>query len=132
MSPAAIRSSSPVSTWRSPWSSSVRWASSRCATCVITRNLFPRMPRISHGVLLIVLILAHASRAFSQHEHMHMNMAPAQESEHLTLFQSDMRRMTGMMPVDEMGHMHMQGWGWMNMGVVRFGYNRQGGDRGDD
>jgi hypothetical protein len=43
-----------------------------------------------------------------------------------------MKRMTGMMPVDAMSEMPMPGWGWMTAGVVRFGYNRQGGDRGDD
>jgi hypothetical protein len=43
-----------------------------------------------------------------------------------------MRRMTGMVAVDPMGAMPMPGWQWMTMGVVRFGYNRQGGDRGDE
>jgi len=81
-----------------------------------------------------VAFLALAPPARAQHDMQHMHMADAQPraGDHPTLFESDMRHMTGMVPVDPMGGMSMPGWGWMTMGVVRFGYNRQGGDRGDD
>jgi hypothetical protein len=87
------------------------------------------------GIFLSSLLLLPASRVFAQHDMEHMNMshapkpiAPAGPG----LFDSDMRRMNGMMPVDPMGGMAMHGWGWMTAGLIRFGYNRQGGDRGDD
>jgi hypothetical protein len=64
--------------------------------------------------------------------HMNMSHATHTEEQGPGLFDTDMRRMTGMTPVDGMGEMPMPGWGWMTAGVVRFGYNRQGGDRGDD
>ena len=93
------------------------------------------MPRMLRGVFLFLLLLLPAARAFPQHDMEHMNMAHMHthaQAEGPGLFDSDMRRMTGMMPVDAMGEMPMPGWGWMTAGVVRFGYNRQGGDRGDD
>ena len=91
---------------------------------------FPRCAALCFGIVMLL-----APRAHAQHdmEHMHMMHAPApRDVERPVLFQSDMHRMTGMVPVDPMGGMPMPGWGWMTMGVVRFGYNRQGGDRGDD
>lgn len=87
------------------------------------------------GILFSSLLLLPAARAFPQHDMSHMNMSHAHQHEvpaGPTLFDSDMRRMTGMLPVDPMGGMPMPGWGWMTAGVIRFGYNRQGGDRGDD
>jgi len=48
------------------------------------------------------------------------------------LFQSDMTLMTGMAPEDPLGDMPARGWQWMNMGVVRLGYNHQSGDSGDE
>jgi hypothetical protein len=91
------------------------------------------MTRTIRLTLLVALIVVHASRAFAQDhmEHMHMSQ-PAHTHSGGDLFDSDMKRMTGMMPVDAMGDMPMPGWGWMTAGVIRFGYNRQGGDRGDD
>lgn len=74
-----------------------------------------------------------ASRAGAQHDMqaMHSMRAPVRDPYARRLFNSDMRRMTGMVPVDPMGSMRMPGWGFMSMGVVRFGYNHQGGGRGD-
>ncbi len=48
------------------------------------------------------------------------------------LFQSDMTIMTGMMPRDPMGDMAMPGWHVMDIGIVRFTYNFQGGPSGDE
>ena len=79
-------------------------------------------------LILSGLLVLPASPATAQHT-AHTTQP---EREALTLFQSDMRRMTGMVSVDPMGSMPMPGWQWMTMGVVRFGYNRQGGDRGDE
>src|SRR5882757_2124605 len=93
------------------------------------------MPRSSlSAVACFALALLVAPRAYAQHDMAHMHMAQEQprHDESAALFQSDMHRMTGMVPVDPMGGMPMPGWGFMTMGVVRFGYNRQGGDRGDD
>jgi hypothetical protein len=46
------------------------------------------------------------------------------------LFQSDMTVMSGMTPRDPMGGMAMPGWHVMDMGVIHFTYNRQGGPSG--
>src|SRR5689334_19772484 len=92
------------------------------------------MTRAIRLTLLVAFVVSYASRAFSQHDMSHMHMSPPAHTHAQSgdLFDSDMKRMTGMMPVDAMGGMPMPGWGWMTAGVVRFGYNRQGGDRGDD
>jgi len=86
------------------------------------------------GILLSALLVSFASRTFAQHdmEHMHMSHEAPHATDQPALFQTDMRRMAGMVPVDPMGDMPMPGWGWMTAGVIRFGYNQQGGDRGDD
>jgi hypothetical protein len=78
----------------------------------------------------VTALMFASSHTLAQHEHTAHPTPPKQQE--LTLFQSDMRRMTGMVPVDPMGATPMPGWQWMTMGVVRFGYNHQGGDRGDD
>jgi hypothetical protein len=46
------------------------------------------------------------------------------------LFQSDMSRMTGMIPRDPMAAMAMPGWHLMDLGVARLSFNRQGGPSG--
>lgn len=87
------------------------------------------MPRRLYGTSLGLMWLSLASPAFAQHHHHAPPTAPP-PLDAPTLFESDMRRMTGMVPVDPMGT--APGWGWMTAGVVRFGYNRQGGERGDE
>ena len=88
------------------------------------------MPHRACGALVCLWIVVLASPAWAQHhEHVHAP-PPSREKAPYTLFQTDMRRMSGMVPVDPMGP--MPGWQWMTAGVVRFGYNRQGGERGDE
>ncbi len=48
------------------------------------------------------------------------------------LFQSDMAAMAGMTPQDPMDGMAMPGWHVMDMGVIRFSYDRQGGPSGGE
>lgn len=78
---------------------------------------------------VLALCLSGVSTANAQHPH-HAPAPEAPRRSELTLFESDMRRMTGMVPADPMGE--ARGWQWMTAGVVRFGYNRQGGERHDD
>lgn len=82
------------------------------------------------GVVCLVTLLA-TTPSFAQHEH-HTHSQPVQKpaANPETLFSTDMRRMTGMVPVDPMER--SAGWHWMTAGLVRFGYNRQGGERGDE
>jgi hypothetical protein len=47
------------------------------------------------------------------------------------LFQSDMSLMAGMTAQDPMAGMSMPRWSFMDIGVFRFAYNRQGGPSGD-
>ena len=58
-------------------------------------------------------------------------LASAAEGEPPRLFQSDMSQMAGMTAEDPMAGMAMPGWTFMDMGVFRLGYNRQGGPSGD-
>jgi hypothetical protein len=46
------------------------------------------------------------------------------------LFQSDMTLMTGMTPKDPMGGMPMTKWMFMDLGIARLDFNRQGGPSG--
>lgn len=89
------------------------------------------MPRRRATLAGFALALLTVSTAHAQHQHEHTT-APAAKPKAATypLFQTDMRRMSGMVPADPMGA--MTGWGFMTAGVVRFGYNRQGGERGDE
>jgi hypothetical protein len=87
------------------------------------------MPLRSPVAPAVALLLLGASTATAQH-HGHEAPPPERRASELTLFQTDMRGMTGMVPVDPMGA--APGWQWMTAGVVRFGYNRQGGERGDE
>lgn len=78
------------------------------------------------------MLAASPARAQDDMAHMHMShAAPSRNVNQPTLFDTDMPRMTGMIPVDPMGGMSMPGWSFMTAGVVRFGYNDQGGERGD-
>jgi len=63
----------------------------------------------------------------AQHEH---HTVPTTETSADELFQSDMTRMTGMIPVDPMAGMAMPGWHFMVLGVARFSFNEQGGPSG--
>lgn len=47
------------------------------------------------------------------------------------LFPSDMSLMAGMTAEDPMAGMAMPRWSFMDIGVFRFGYDRQGGPSGD-
>jgi hypothetical protein len=88
------------------------------------------MFRPLRGAVACLWLMCFTSPARAQHhEHMHAP-PPARAPAPYPLFQTDMRRMTGMVPVDPMGP--MPGWQFMTAGVVRFGYNRQGGERGDE
>jgi hypothetical protein len=71
-----------------------------------------------------------ATPTFAQHDH-HQHMTAEEKPAGPVLFNSDMKPMTGMVPVDPMGD-KIPGWSWMTMGVVRFGYNHQGGPSGDE
>ena len=82
------------------------------------------------AALAVSFLLLMVSTAFAQHHEHAAPVAKPRRDSALTLFQTDMRRMTGMVPVDPMGT--APGWQGMTAGVVRFGYNRQGGDRGDE
>src|SRR6188768_190933 len=75
------------------------------------------------GILLSALLVSFASRTFAQHdmEHMHMSHDAPRTTDQPALFQTDMRRMAGMVPVDPMGDMPMPGWGWMTAGAIRLG-----------
>lgn len=58
-------------------------------------------------------------------------LARAAEGEPPRLFQSEMSLMAGMTAEDPMAGMAMPGWQFMDMGVLRLGYNRQSGPSGD-
>jgi hypothetical protein len=58
-------------------------------------------------------------------------LAFAADAEPPRLFQSDMSLMTGMTAEDPMADMAMPGWTFMDMGLFRLAYNRQGGPSGD-
>src|SRR6185295_16701966 len=58
-------------------------------------------------------------------------LAFAADAEPPRLFPSDMSEMAGMTAEDPMAGMAMPGWTFMDMGVFRLGYNRQGGPSGD-
>jgi hypothetical protein len=80
--------------------------------------------------ICFAVLLAASSAMAQHHEHVAPPRERARDEREPALFQSDMRRMTGMVPSDPMRE-PVPGWRWMTMGVVRFGYNRQGGERGD-
>lgn len=83
-------------------------------------------------VLSLCLVFARASVASAQMEHSHHAPAAEPVPEPPRLFQSDMSLMLGMTAEDPMAGMAMPRWHLMDMGVLRLGYNHQGGPSGDD
>ena len=70
-----------------------------------------------------------AAAALGQHEGHDME-AMSNETAAPRLFESDMDRMTGMVPDDPMAGMPMPFWHLMDLGVARLAFNGQGGPSG--
>jgi hypothetical protein len=77
------------------------------------------------------LALAPAARAQDPHAG-HGGAPAAPTSVPAGLLDSDMSRMTGMVPRAPMAGMDHGGWQWMGLGIVRLGMNDQGGPSGEE
>jgi hypothetical protein len=82
------------------------------------------------AVLSLFVLTSCAAVARAQSDHAGHAEPPVPEEPRL--FQSDMSLMAGMTADDPMAGMAMPRWSFMDMGVFRFGYNRQGGPSGGD
>jgi hypothetical protein len=81
---------------------------------------------------LFVLTSCTAASAAQTPDADHADHAVPAVPEKPRLFQSDMSLMAGMTAEDPMAGLAMPRWTFMDTGVFRLGYNRQGGPSGDD